>query len=141
MPPLMDPLRHLSEKGKRPVPPGLTPLLLVVTPAPMGTPPVGPVRTGVPSTGAMQRITLLSDLATLRRDARACGNSAQMLDGTPFSAADFGSGVSSITNTVPGPLALNSSTYTPSLHNPIPTNKTDDIQGTTVFSVSHRILP
>ena len=112
--------------------------LLGVTPAPMGTPPAGLVRTGVPSTRATQRSTLLSDLATLCRDAQACGNSAQPLDGTPFSAADSVLGVSSITNTIPNrPLASNSSTYTPPPHNAIPTNKIDDIQGTTMFSMSH----
>ena len=49
------------------------------TVAPMGTPPAGLVRTGVPPNKAMQRSTLLSDLATLCWDAQACGNSAQPL--------------------------------------------------------------
>ena len=116
--------------------------LLGVTPAPMGTPPAGLVQTGVPSTRATQRSTLLSDLATLCRDAQACGNSTQPSDGTTFSGVDLVLGVSSITNTVPDcPLALNSSTYTPLPHNAIPTNEIDDIQGTTMFSSSHRILP
>jgi hypothetical protein len=88
------------------------------------------------------RSTLLSDLATLCRDAQACGNSAQPSNGTPFSAADSASGVSSITNTVPDrPSALNSTTYTPPPHNAIPPNEIDNIQGTTMFSSSHRILP
>ena len=85
---------------------------------------------------------LLSDLATLHWDAQAGGNSAQPLEGTPFSAADSVSGVSSISNMVPDrPLALNSSTYTSPRHNAIPTNKINDIQGTMMFSMSHRILP
>jgi hypothetical protein len=108
----------------------------------MGTSPAGLEQTGVLPTGATTRSTLLSDLATLRRDAQARGNSAQPSNGTPFSAADSASGVSSITNTVPDrPLALNPSAYTPPLHNAIPTNKIDDIQGTAMFSSSHRILP
>ena len=107
---------------------------LVVTPAPMGTPPAGLVRTGVPFTGATQRSTLLLDLATLCRDAQACANSTQPSDGTPFSTADSASGVSSITNMAPDhPSALNSSTYTPPPHNAISTNK---IQGTAPFSIS-----
>ena len=50
--------------------------------------------------------------------------------------------MSSITNMVlDRPLALNSSTYTPPPPNAIPTNEIDDIQGTTMLSSSHRILP
>jgi hypothetical protein len=110
---------------------------LVVTPAPMGTPPAGLVRTGVLSTGATQRSTLLSDLATLHWDGQACGNSAQPSDCTPFSAADSASGVSSITNMAPDrPSALNSSTYTPHPHNTISTNKINEIQGTAPFRIS-----
>ncbi len=112
------------------------------TPAPLGTPPAGLERTGVPSTGATKRSTLLSDLATLRRDAQGGGNSAQPSNGTPFSAADSALDISLMMNTVPNrPLALSSSTFTPPLHNAIPTNAIDSIQGTTMVSSSHRILP
>ena len=115
-------------EGLRPVPPGLTPPLLVVTLAPMGTPPVGLVRTGVPSTGATQRSTLLSDLALF---VGMHGHVGTLLRHWTV---------------LPSPLQTRHWVYPQlqiqSLTAPcIPTNEINDIQGTTMFSMSHRILP
>jgi hypothetical protein len=110
--------------------------------SPAATPDIGsisPASAGQavpPHGGNPVKSSLVSDLRTLRQDARVWRSSVKM--SLPFSAANLLSGLSSLTSPSPNRNSLN---YSSTPHNPLLQNEVNETQGKSMFSMSHSTVP